>query len=139
MSEETRIAPNLLFSVLCDDIRREANGKFMLIGLFEAIGSGKFPAFHSTLFIMNCWIGGMGHYKQKSRILDNDGKIIAEDKETEFRLANLKSKHRVVARFSNLKFEKPAEYSVEVLLNGELKIRYPLIVKKLPPKPSIKP
>ena len=28
-----KIKPDLQFSVLCDDVRREENGKFILIGL----------------------------------------------------------------------------------------------------------
>ncbi len=134
MSNEELIEPTLLFSVLCDDIRREHNGKFILIGLFETIGARKFPAIHPTLYVMNCWISGMGTFRQRSRIIDKDGHILAEDKETAFTLKDLKSKHRVIARFNNLKFETPAEYSVEVLLNGELKVRYPLLVKKVAEK-----
>lgn len=131
MSEHETIRPSLLFSVLCDDVRKEDNGKFMLIGLFETIGVKIFPAIHPTLFIMNCWIGGLGTFKQRTRIVDKDGSILAEDRETSFELKNLTSKHRIIARFNNIKFEIPGEYSIEVLLEGELKIRYPLVVKKM--------
>ena len=47
------------------------------------------------------------------------------------RLKDLKAKHRIIARFNNLKFSLPGEYAVEVLLNGELKVRFPLVVKKV--------
>ena len=134
MIKDELIKPTLLFSVLCDDIRREHNGKFILIGLFETIGTRKFPAIHPALFVMNCWISGLGTFRQRSRIIGGDGKVLAEDKETEFTLKDLKSKHRVIARFNNLKFDIPGEYSVEVLLDGELKVRYPLIIKKIPLK-----
>ena len=135
MAEETqRIEPTLLFSVLCDDVRREANGKFMLIGLFENIGAIKFPVRHPVLYIMNCWCSGMGEFTQRSRILAPDGAKIIEDRETNFKLINLRAKHRVVARFNNFLFQAPGEYSVEVLLNGELKVRYPLVIDKIKPK-----
>ncbi len=130
MVNDATIIPALLFSVLCDDVRREDNGKFMLIGLFETIGSRKFPAIHPTLFVMNCWTSGLGSFNQKSRIVGKAGEILAEDKETSFALLDLKSKHRIIARFNNLKFDSPGEYSVEVLLNGDLKVRYPLLVKE---------
>lgn len=134
MTNADTIEPSLLFSVLCDDIRREDNGKFMLIGLFETIGAKKFPAIHPSLYVMNCWISGLGTFKQRSRLLGKDGKLLAEDKETTFQLKDLKSKHRIIARFNNLKFDMPGEYAVEVLLNGELKVRYPLVVKMFTPK-----
>ena len=133
MSEE-RIEPILLFSVLCDDVRREHNGKFILIGLFETIGAKKFPAIHPALYVMNCWISGSGKFRQRTRIIGRDGKILAQDKETSFLLKDLKSKHRIIARFNNLKFEVAGEYSVEILLEDELKVRYSLMIKKLPQK-----
>jgi len=134
MSSEELIKPTLLFSVLCDDVRREHNGKFILIGLFETIGTKKFPAVHPVLYVMNCWISGLGMFRQRSRIIAKDGKVLAEDKESSFILKDLKSKHRIIARFNNLKFDTPGEYSVEVLLDGELKVRYPLLIKKIPEK-----
>lgn len=131
MANEEIIAPTLLFSVLCDDVRREDNGKFILIGLFETIGARKFPAIHPTLFIMNCWTSGIGNFRQRSRIINKNGDVLAEDKETSFSLTDLKAKHRVIARFNGLKFDTPGEYAVEVLLNGDLKVRYPLLVKEV--------
>jgi len=132
MEAQENIQPSLLFSVLCDDVRREDNGKFMLIGLFEAIGAKKFPALHPALFVMNCWIAGSGTFKQKTRIINRDGSILAEDRETLFQLKDLKTKHKIIARFNNLKFDSPGEYSVEILLDGDLKIRYPLLIKDIP-------
>ena len=125
------IPPTLLFSVLCDDIRREDNGKFILLGLFETIGSKVFPAAHPTIYVMNCWSSGLGEFKQRTRILDVKGKILVQDEETSFALGSLKAKHRVIARFNNLLLSSPGEYSVEVLLDGDLKVRYPLIVEQI--------
>ncbi len=125
------IVPTLLFSVMCDDVRREDNGKFILIGLFETIGAKKFPAIHPALFIMNCWTSGIGNFRQRSRIISKNGDILAKDRETTFALQDLKAKHRVIARFNGLKFDSAGEYAVEVLLNGDLKVRYPLLVKEV--------
>lgn len=133
MENTERIEPTLLFSVLCDDVRRENNGKFMLIGLFETIGAAIFPVRHPTLYVMNCWCSGLGEFTQSTRIIAPDGAKLIEDEKTTFKLEDLRSKHRIVARFNNILFEAPSEYSVEVLLNGELKVRYPLIVEKLKP------
>ena len=133
MNEETRIAPTLLFSVLCDDIRREDNGKFILLGLFETIGSKVFPATHPTIYVMNCWSSGLGSFTQRTRLLDTKGAVLVQDTETKFQLNSLKAKHRVIARFNNLALQAPGEYSVEVLLDGDLKVRYPLLVEKITP------
>jgi len=127
---DTNIEPALLYSVLCDDVRREDNGKFILLGLFETIGAREFPAAHPALFIVNGWIGGVGSFRQYSRILDPGGQEIARDQETTFQLATLKARHSVIARFNNLELPQSGEYAVEVLLNGDLKVRYPLVVEQ---------
>jgi len=134
MMNETEIAPTLLYSVLCDDIRREDNGKFILIGLFETIGTASFPTSHPTLYVINCWCSGMGVFRQRTRIVAPDNNKLIEDADTEFNLSELKSKHRIVARFNNIHFQIPGEYAVEVLLNNELKVRYPLLVEQVSPK-----
>ncbi|MFH1645212.1 MAG: hypothetical protein ABIB11_02215 [Candidatus Omnitrophota bacterium] len=130
--ENVQIIPALLYTVMCDDVRQEINGKFMLIGLFETIGSKKFPVYHSSLFVVNCWSGGMGKFKQRTRLIGPDNIKIAEDEETGFELLDLKSKHRIIARFNNLCFKTPGEYAVEVLLDGDLKVRYPLLAELIP-------
>ena len=130
MSAGTSIAPALLYSVLCDDVRREENGKFILIGLFETVGAHEFPAAHPSLFIVNGWIGGAGSFRQYSRILDPSGQELARDQETGFQLSNLKARHSIIARFNNLELPCAGEYAVEVLLNGDLKLRYPLVVEQ---------
>lgn len=130
MAAPTVIEPALLYSVLCDDVRREENGKFILVGLFETIGAREFPAVHPTLFIINGWIAGVGTFRQYSRILNPAGQEIAQDQETTFQLSTLKSRHSVIARFSSLELPQPGEYAVEVMLNGDLKLRYPLVVEQ---------
>ena len=130
MASAPPIAPALLYSVLCDDVRREENGKFILVGLFETVGAREFPAVHPTLFIVNGWVGGVGSFRQYSRILDPGGQEMARDQETAFTLSTLKVRHSVIARFNNLELPQAGEYAVEVLLNGDLKVRYPLVVEQ---------
>lgn len=131
--KDDQMEPTLLFSILCDDVRREDNGKFILIGLFETIGAATFPVMHPVLYVINCWCSGVGVFKQKTRIVAPGNTKLIEDKETEFNLTDLKAKHRIVARFNNIRFNAPGEYAVEVLLNDELKVRYPLIIDKVLP------
>jgi len=124
------IPPSLLYSILCDDVRRETNGKLMLIGLFETVGAQEFPATHPALYVVNGWGGGVGTFTQYTRILGLDSAPIIQDRETTFTLGDLRAKHSVIARFNNLPLAQPGEYAVEILLNGDLKLRYPLLVEK---------
>lgn len=118
------IKPDLQFSVLCDDIRREDNGKFMLLGLFEVITAKNFPATHPVLFIANRWRNGLGSFRQKNRIVSSDNKVITEDKEVSFELKDTSFSHTVISRFNGLAFPAEGKYWVEILLDADLKQRY---------------
>lgn len=123
--------PDLQFSVLCDDIRREDNGKFILLGLFEVIAASTFPATHPVLFIANRWRNGMGSFRQKNRITTSDNKIIIEEKEVSFELKDTSFSHTVISRFNIVSFPSEGLYWVEVLLDGDLKQRYAFNLVKI--------
>ncbi len=122
--------PDLQFSVLCDDIRREDNGKFIFLGLFEVIAATNFPATHPLLFIANRWRNGLGIFRQKNRIVSSDNKIIVEEKEVSFELKDTSSSHTVISRFNGITFPVEGKYWVEILLDGDLKQRYSLNLVK---------
>lgn len=125
------IKPNLQFSVLCDDVRREDNGKFMLLGLFEAITAKKFPAAHHTLFVVNRWCKGMGQFVQRIKIVDpKDQAIIFQTDDQRFELADIDRHHTLISGFNNILFPHPGKYWIEVMLDGELLINYPMLLKE---------
>lgn len=128
MTESLRILPDLQFSVLCDDVRREHNGKMILLGLFETIGANRFPVSHPTLFVVNRWCNGVGEFRQNTVVRNPDNSILAEDSITIVKLDDLKAKHTVIARFNNLRFPQAGEYGIEIRLDGEIKIRYPMVL-----------
>jgi hypothetical protein len=128
MDESIRILPDLQFTILCDDVRREHNGKLILLGLFETVGAPRFPVQHPTLYVVNRWCNGVGEYRQNTVIRQPDNSILAEDAVTVVKLDDLKAKHTVIARFNNLRFATPGEYGIEIRLDGEIKIRYPMVL-----------
>ncbi|NCO41348.1 MAG: hypothetical protein COZ06_37990 [Armatimonadetes bacterium CG_4_10_14_3_um_filter_66_18] len=125
------IDPDLQFSVLCDDIRREDNGKLMFFGLFEAVRTTTMPCAHPKLCIANRWCNGMGEFEQQTRLVTVDDEVLVEDRVTRFELPGMGASHTVIAVFGGLRFEQEGHYSVEVLLNGNLKLRYPLVVEEI--------
>ena len=126
------IKPNLQFSVLCDDVRREDNGKFMLLGLFEAINAKSFPATHQMLFVVNRWCKGEGRFTQKIRIVNTkDKKMVFQTDDQPFELEDIDRHHTLVSRFNNLVFPNAGKYWVEILLDGELILNYPIILKEM--------
>lgn len=125
-----KIKPNLQFSVLCDDVRREDNGKFILLGLFESINAREFPAIHGRLFVVNRWCKGEGDFSQKIRIVNSqDSSAVFQTEDQPFKLSDIDAHHTLVSRFDNLRFPAPGKYWVEILLDGELFLNYPVILK----------
>jgi hypothetical protein len=131
--------PDLQMSVLCDDVRQERSGKFILIGLFDVIGMPQFPALFPRVCIVNRWCSGQGVFKEKTRIVGPDnGVVIAEGQGIPVQLQGTESTVTNVEFFMNLKFDKEGVYWIEVLLDDDLKLRYPLRVDRVQP-PSLPP
>lgn len=128
------MAPDLQASVLCDDVRQERNGKFILIGLFDILSLPVFPAILHRLCIVNRWCCGLGTFKQHSRIVKPDGSTpLVEGREVVLKLPDNEASATSVEMFLNVRFEAPGTYWVEVLLDHDLRLRYPL--RLLPVKP----
>ena len=129
-----RVLPDLQASVICDDVRQERNGKFMLIGLFDVIALPRFPAVFQKLCVVNRWCCGEGAFRQHSRILKPDGDaVLVQGKEVTVRLPGGEATATSVELFLNVKFETEGTYWVEVMLESHLKLRYPVKVKKVAP------
>ena len=127
-----KIKPDLQFSVLCDDVRREENGKFMLVGIFEAINAKSFPATHQSMFIANQWVKGEGAFDQKIQIVNTrDKSIVFQTDAQHFELANIDSHHMLVSKFNNTVFPEPGKYWVEVILDNELMLNYPIMLTQI--------
>lgn len=140
----SEMLPDLQSSLLCDDVRQEINGKYFLIGLFDSIAAHKFPLTYSRLVIVNRWCSGEGNFQEISRIVRPDQTTpLVEGQAIPIRLPNPVAHCTNVQAFMNLKFEEPGVHWVEVLLNNQLKVRYPLrvaqVVVKRPPQPDVPP
>ena len=126
--------PDLQMSVLCDDVRQERSGKFILIGLFDVIGLTQFPAVFPRVCLVNRWCSGEGNFTEKTRSVGPDnGVVVAEGQSIAVQLPNPESTVTNVEFFMNLKFEKEGVYWIEILLDGDLKLRYPLRVNRVNP------
>jgi len=121
--------PDLQSSILCDDVRQERNGKFILIGLFDAIAAQRLPVKYPRLFMVTRWCSGEGEFQQRTRILKPDmSSVLVEGKNIPVRLPSAEATATNVEVFMNVSFEEEGTHWIEVLLDNDLKIRYPLRV-----------
>ena len=134
---ENNMLPDLQSSLLCDDVRQERNGKFMLIGLFDGLGVPQYPAVFQKLCLVNRWCCGQGEFVQSSRIVGTDGvTVLAQGKQVAIRLPHEMATATSVEIFLNVKLETPGTYWVEVILEESMRIRYPLQAREVKQKSS---
>jgi hypothetical protein len=128
--------PDLQSSLICDDVRQERNGKFMLIGLFDAIHAEKLPMTFARICLVNRWCSGEGVFTQRSRIIHPDQQtVLTEGKDVQVQLPSPEAAATSVEVFLNVTFPMVGTYWVEILLEGDLKIRYPLRVNRIDGRP----
>lgn len=123
--EETN-KPVLQFSVLCDGVAKGPGNKPVLIGVFNNfVRIGIIPQF----FIVNRWIYGKGTFKQKIAIKDPDlTKSVTEVINQEFTLPDETTPVDLLSGFVNVNFEKGGVYWVEISVDDEVVLSYPLPV-----------
>jgi hypothetical protein len=124
--QPSRIIPELQCSVVCEDVRREANGKFMLIGVLNYILVPQLPV-NGRVCIFNQWTAGIGQFREAVRIVAPDGSTVLAQGEVRFAVQDPAHYASNLSVFG-LKLEQAGVYQVEVRVEDVLKLRYPLPV-----------
>ena len=134
MSDTTSISPDLQACLVCDDVRQENTGKFILIGTFEGLASTKFPFMAPPFCIFTRWVGGVGNFKQSVALFAPDGITkIQTTPDIPLQFNNDLATATIVSRHARITFPAPGTYWIEVKLDGDLRLRYPLAVKQVEP------
>jgi len=129
------IKPDLQFTLLCDDVRIENNGKFMLIGLFDNIAARNIPVVHKQLVVVNRWGKGEGEFTEQVRIIQAEtNQVLMQSNKVTFKLSGMDLLHNVISNFTNVKFPSIGKYWVEVLLNDELVRSFNFYIRKIEPR-----
>ena len=120
--------------MLCDDVRQERNGKFILIGLFDVINASQLPLVFPRMCLVTRWCNGEGEYHQTSRLLKPDQKtVIAQGQTIPVKLSGMEAIVTNIEFFINITFTEPGVHWIEALLDKDLIIRFPLRVAPTPP------
>lgn len=128
--------PDLQSSIVCDDVRQERNGKFLLIGVFDLIASPTFPMLFQKLCIVNRWCCGSGKFTEQTRVVSAEGVKLGEGKPIPVVLTSPENFATNIQVFINVQIPAEGLYWVEILLDNELKLRYPLRANRIAPPPD---
>jgi hypothetical protein len=124
--EETAILPDLQSCVLCEDVRCEINGMQTLVGVINVI-----PINCMRLCIWARWCSGSGKFRQKSRIIGVDEQQVLAQAEVEFELREMEGQATNVHYFGGVQFQQFGMHHVEIFLENELRLRFPLPVVRI--------
>jgi hypothetical protein len=128
----TRILPDLQSSLLCEEVRREANGNFFLIGIIDFIRVPQLPVTALKLTIFNRWTAGVGQFVEISRFIAPDQTTIVRKGEVKFTLREAAQSATTVTLLPQVEFKTAGTYYIEVLVDDVMKLRYPVPVLHVP-------
>lgn len=134
----TRILPDLQSSLLCEEVRQEANGNLFLIGVINVIRVPKVPIVAGMLCIYNRWTAGIGVFTECVRIIAPDQATVLGKAERKFELRDAALPANSVTVFGQTEFKVAGTYYVEVIVDDVMKLRYPVAVVHVPP-PNAQP
>ena len=129
--ESTSILPDLQSAVLCEDVRCEINGMQTLVGVINVIPAPALPVNALRLCIWSRWCSGSGKFRQKSRILGVDEQQVLAQAEVEFELREMEGHATNVHYFGGVQFQQFGMHHVEIFLEDELRLRFPLPVVRV--------
>ena len=132
--QPSRILPDLQCSLVCEDIRQEATGNFILIGVLNFIRVPQLPVTAGRLLVFNRWTAGFGEFSQSIRLLAPDQTTLLGKNDVKFSLPDPSAHTINVAVFGNVTFNAPGNYFIEVLVDEVMKLRYPLPLIVTPPQ-----
>ncbi len=117
----------LIYTLLCDDVRLEMGNKVSLMGVFQNIMVEKLPVSIIKFAVVNHWKGD-GNHQTEVRIISPDKQnLIVTSQPTQLELAAGGFTDNV-SFFVNVMFQNPGTYWIQTLANSVLLEELPLIV-----------
>ena len=117
----------LIYTLLCDDVRLEMGNKISLMGVFQNIMVEKLPISLIKFAVVNHW-RGEGHHQTEVRIVSPDKiNTVVTSQPTNIELAPGGFTDNV-SFFVNVVFPTAGTYWVQTLANTVLLEEFPLIV-----------
>src|SRR5436189_3880085 len=117
----------LIYTLLCDDVRIEMGNKISLMGIFQNIMVEKLPVSLIKFAVINHWRGS-GNHQTEVRILAPDKtNLVVTSQPTTIQLAEGGFTDNV-SFFVNVVFSNPGTYWIQTIANTAVVDEFPLIV-----------
>jgi len=126
--QPSRILPDLQCSLLCEEVRQEVTGNFILIGIIDVIRVPQVPVTAYKLGVFNRWTAGIGQFTESVRLIAPDHSTVLRKSDVRFAMKDPNINATTVTFFGSVEFATPGTYSMEVLVDDVMKLRFPIPV-----------
>ena len=117
----------LVYTLLCDDVRLEMGNKISLMGVFQNIMVEKLPVSLIKFAVVNHWRGNGNHQTEVRIISPDKTNLVVTSQPTQIQLAPGGFTDNV-SFFVNVVFSQPGTYWIQTLADTVLLEEVPLIV-----------
>ena len=117
----------LIYTILCDDVRLEAGNKLSLMGVFQNIMVQRLPVSLIKFAVVNHWRGEGTHLSEVRILSPNRQHPVVASQPTRFEVAPGGFADNI-SFFVNVVFQEPGQYWVQTLIDSSLYHEQPLQV-----------
>jgi hypothetical protein len=107
-----------------------------LVCVLSVIPAPSLPINYFRLCILTRWCSGSGKFRQKSRLVGVDEQQVVAQAEVEFTLKEMEGHATNVHYFGGVQFQQYGMHHVEIYLENELQLRFPLPVIQVQQRPA---
>ena len=107
----------LVYCVVCDDVRIEMGNKLSLMGVFENIFLPNFPSVLLKFAVVNHWEGN-GEFETQVKILNPERREVVASAPSTFTIENNGYADNITM-FTNVAFDRAGPYAVQVFIDGK--------------------
>src|SRR5215813_5796892 len=120
MSTET--APQskleLVYTILCDDVRLEIGNKLSYMGVFQSIIVPQLPVWLPKLAVVNHWSGEGGHLSEVRILMPDRQQALVVSQPARFEITHGSADN--ISFFVNVTFPVSGDYVVQTLVDSNL-------------------
>src|SRR5437764_238754 len=107
----------LVYSIVCDDVRLEMGNKLSLMGVFENVFLQGIPSILLKFAVVNHWEGN-GQFETQVKILNPDRKEVVASAPSTFAIENQGYADNITF-FTNVTFERTGPYAIHIMIDGK--------------------
>ncbi len=107
----------LIYSIVCDDVRIEMGNKLSLMGVFENVFLPTFPSILLKFAIVNHWEGD-GQFETQVKVLNPERREVVASVPSTFKIENQGYADNITF-FTNVAFDRAGPFTVQIMIDGK--------------------